>query len=148
MTTKDLNALIERLPHRPPMRMIDAVVEAATGRAVCLVRVADELCRLFGDGTQANAYCAIEALAQAAAIALAFGETENAPQQGMLVQVGKFESAVESFEKGSTLRLEVNVDLGLGGTYALVNGQVFAGDRALCSAKLSIAVGMGDEMEA
>lgn len=138
-----LDDLIERLPHKPPMLMISAVLEASPSRVVAVARVSERLCQLFGDGERADAYCVIESLAQAAALSRGCYDSEPTPQQGMLVQVGRFDTSHATFERGAELRLEVDVDVGLGGSFAMASGRAMLDGTEVCSAKLSIAIGNG-----
>lgn len=135
--------MIQRLPHRPPLRMISEVLEVERCRAVCVAEVDASLCSLWGDGRNAFAYVGVELLAQTAAIAIGCVDEEAGPQSGMLVQVRRLALLRQELPLGSKVRCEVAVDLGLEGRFAVARGECFLGDEKIVEAQLSLAIERG-----
>lgn len=131
--------LLSRLPHQPPMRLINEVVAVGRGSAVCRATVGRELCQLFGDGQSMDSYAGIEIIAQAAAIA-AGGEDQGTARSGMLIQVGRFSSTLARIPCGSILTSEVSVDVGMDGSVGSVKGELHLEGSPVCSAKLTLAI--------
>lgn len=137
----EYDQLMRRLPHQPPMRMIDEILEASAEGAQCLARASQERCELFGDGSNLDTYAGVEMLAQTAAVALSVNGEGDKPGQGMLIQVAKFEAERPRVPRGSTLRCVCSVELGMEGQLGLAKGQVTLEGELVCEAKLTLAIG-------
>ena len=63
-------AIIDRLPHREPMRLIQKVQKLSANETVCETIVNEQIARLFSKDGQVDCLVAIELIAQSAAIPL------------------------------------------------------------------------------
>jgi predicted hotdog family 3-hydroxylacyl-ACP dehydratase len=99
----DLAWVIERLPHRPPMRLIDEVVEASGRRLVARATIHDDHILLV-DG-HVTPLLAIELFAQAAAALLVWLGGKGAPPavSGYLLGTRKLDMDPSGFTVGDTL---------------------------------------------
>lgn len=103
MTT---GSLADLLPHRPPMVLLDELVEHAPGRARCRVRLRPDA--PFMENGRVRAVVAIEYMGQAAAACagLAAREGGRPPAPGLLLGTRELTLAVGHFEAGDELEVE------------------------------------------
>lgn len=134
-------SLISRLPHKPPMRMVEEVIKAASSEAVCALIVDQAFCERWGDREGADPYFAIEFAAQTAAIAIGCEDDAIAQQSGMLVQVREFAAKIDRVTVGSKVECRAKVDVGLEGSFAMARCEVVSGSELVCEVQLSIAIG-------
>ena len=142
MTTPDL-ALpldVERLlPHRPPMRLVDRLVEATLGPDCLLADVAGGL----------EPVALIELIAQAYAAVRGYEErSQGRPVQvGFLVGVSTITFPdLPGFRLTASTRLEIRVrTVGMFAGFALAEGEVRAGDRCLAAGGIKVWVPVDEE---
>ena len=91
------------LPHRPPMLLLDDVVEVSDRRAVCRATIHPD-CVFAIDGV-VHPSAMIEACAQACAVfaGVTAGRAGGAPRLGLLVACREVHFAVDSFAVGDEL---------------------------------------------
>ena len=98
--------LVELLPHRPPMVLIDAVesFDAATKRLVARVTIGPD--QLFCTSDGVPNWVAIEYMAQAAAALVGFYDKVTAPgapaRPGLLLGTRRLDLKLDRFEMGKT----------------------------------------------
>lgn len=138
-----LDALLERLPHKPPMRLLDKVIEASAARAICATEMDTRKAALFGDARGGIRACiGIELIAQAAAIAMASAIENGAPQRGRLAAIKSFSCDRPSFGIGERARVEVAVEeRAPENPLASVSGLVSQNGIRVCEAILLLAIG-------
>lgn len=117
----------ELLPHRPPMLLIDRLVESEPGRTVCEVDIGPDA-SFFVPGRGVPAWIGIEYMAQAVA-AMAGLDAEAAAKAvpiGYLLGTRRFSTDVDWFPDGVTLRVEAEEavfdDNGLGAYNCRISG--------------------------
>jgi predicted hotdog family 3-hydroxylacyl-ACP dehydratase len=96
------------LPHRPPMVLLDGVLEAGDDFLIGEVRIEQGI-PFFADGLGVPAWVGIEYMGQAIA-ALAGLRAERAGEpvgSGLLVGCRRYKSAVAAFAPGRRLEVEV-----------------------------------------
>ncbi|MBW1878826.1 MAG: 3-hydroxyacyl-ACP dehydratase FabZ [Deltaproteobacteria bacterium] len=126
----DFDEILQILPHRPPMLLVDAVIEFEAGkRAVGLHTVTEEDCAGHFPGNPVMPGVKIaEALAQVAAIIFLAEPPEHHGHPVYLVGLDKFR-----FRKpvlpGQKLRLEVALDQARRGLYRFAANATVDGER-------------------
>lgn len=133
-------SLILKLPHKPPMRMVQEVLNADSSGATCSLTADGSFCERWGGKDFAYPYFSIEFAAQTAAIAIGCEDDEMQQQSGMLVQVREYQAMVETVPAGSKLLCRANVDVGLGGSFAMAKCSVTCDEVIVCEVQLSIAI--------
>ena len=105
-------AIEELVPHRPPMILIDRLLEATETRAVALVRVDEGSLFLGSEGVPA--YVGIEYMAQTIAAHGGYLSRQKGEpvKTGFLLGTPKMTCAEPFFEMGATLRIEVEKEWG------------------------------------
>lgn len=101
----DSARILAGMPHEPPMRLIDAVVEVGASHIVCEAVITDEHV-LLRDGRVPNVL-AIELFAQAAAayeVSRAL-DTGGGPVSGMLLGTRKIDLDTDGFAPGDVLTI-------------------------------------------
>ena len=114
-TAADLQRVLERMPHQPPMRLLSSVEEAGPASIVCLARI-DESHLLLDARREVSAVVAIELFAQAAAawMVYRFSGHEGEPMGGYLLGTRRLEFMTDRFVLGDVLRVEVEQVWGTG----------------------------------
>jgi 3-hydroxyacyl-[acyl-carrier-protein] dehydratase len=142
MTLADSDALIAKLPHRPPFRFVDAVEECAPGvRVVARYRVTGDeafLAGHFPGNPILPGVIQLEALAQAGALALA----NDARYEGKLALFGGVEKVRfrRVVRPGDELVLAVTMErLSARGGWA--SGTATVDGETACEARLFFALG-------
>lgn len=94
------------LPHRPPMLLLDEVLECSPGRACCRVRLRPD--SPFMEAGRVRALVALEYMGQAAAACAGAQAREagGAPRIGLLLGTRELTLAVEHFSAGDALVVE------------------------------------------
>ena len=103
----DLAWVIERLPHRPPMRLIDEVVLASGRRLVARATIRED--HILLEGGRVTPLLAIELFAQAAAALLVWLGGQGAPPavSGYLLGTRKLDMDPGGFGPGDVLDIVV-----------------------------------------
>lgn len=135
------DALIEKLPHRGAMLLIDSILRVDKTSVETVTTIDAERAELFGFKGDVGSYLGVELIAQSAAFPLIFESSEGKEHAGMIVQVRSFESYVVLPQPNLVLRTQCEVELVLDGKVASVKGAVFQGERCLCAAVLTLAIG-------
>lgn len=125
------------LPHRPPMLLIDDIVEVAADRVVCRARIHPD-CVFAIDG-EVHPSAMIEFVAQACAIhAGVVAAREGAPpKMGLIISCREISFAVDSFAVGDELTIAATLDVGQNGLAAFT-GTVTRGETMCASVQLSV----------
>jgi predicted hotdog family 3-hydroxylacyl-ACP dehydratase len=102
------------LPHRPPMLLLESVLEAHAQGGTALARVDPEAWYADADGAM-PAWIGLELMAQAAAACrgaqrASAGPPEAAPRGGYLVAARGFRSELPAFPAGARLELGVQLE--------------------------------------
>ena len=99
----ELAWILDRMPHRPPMRLIDEVRDCTPSRATCVSRIGDDHVLLHGGSVSPMA--AIELFAQAAAALMIFraGATGEEIRSGKLLGTRRVDLEADAFEVGDEL---------------------------------------------
>lgn len=103
--------IADYLPHRPPMLLLDRLVEAAESHIVCetLLRVDSPFC----DGAAVPGWVGIEYMAQTVGVLAGWRALERQLpiKIGFLVGTRHYRSHVPQFHVGETLRVTADEDL-------------------------------------
>ena len=134
------------LPHRPPMVVLDKVLEVSDDSARCSVDVRPGCAAalFLQDDGSIPWLCSMEFMAQAIGVwsgCNAISRGEEMPPLGMLIEARDLKGFCKSFDAGA--RLEIKVDKVLeSGPLACFDGTVAGGGRVLASGRLNVmAVG-------
>jgi predicted hotdog family 3-hydroxylacyl-ACP dehydratase len=104
--------LAELVPHRPPMILLDELLEWAPGRARCAVRLHPG--SPFMEGGRVRAVVALEYMAQAAAVCAGMEARQAGlrPASGFLVGARELELSVGHLQAGDALVVEAEHEQG------------------------------------
>ena len=124
------------LPHQPPLRLVEALIERAAQRSVASARLPTT--GHFADNGQVLPEYFIELIAQTAALGncydgVAGGTTKR---DGMLVAIDAF-FLVGQAQPGERVTIETDVTMSFGAVKA-VHGKVFAGKKLLAAGDLKV----------
>ena len=133
--------LLDKLPHRGSMRLLDSVVSVDDREVETETRIDALRASLFGYDGKVESYLGIELIAQSAAMPLIFAAEEGKEHAGMIVQVRSFRSYGDAIAGYPVLRTRCEVELMLDGKVASVKGSVFHEEAKVCDAVLTLAVG-------
>ncbi len=131
MTAASFGPVADYLPHRPPMLLIDEVVEMVGDRIVCRTTIHPD-CVFAIDG-QVHPSAMIELVAQVCAIAVGVRASRagNPPKLGLIIGCREVAFDIDSFAVGDDLVITVNKVFGQTQLAAFV-GTVHRRD-ALCA---------------
>ncbi|CAN5901394.1 3-hydroxy-fatty acyl-ACP dehydratase [soil metagenome] len=135
--TATFGPVSDYLPHRPPMLLIDHIVEVTDNRAVCRTTIHPD-CVFARDGV-VHPSAMIEIVAQACAIWVGVTSSRKggAPQVGFLVACREVAFAVDRFCIGDELTIAVTKVLGED-QLAVFSGIVSRGDEECVTIQLSV----------
>jgi predicted hotdog family 3-hydroxylacyl-ACP dehydratase len=113
MTGTALGPAASYLPHKPPMLLIDEVLEVTDDRGICRTTIRPD-CVFAIDGVVHPA-AMIEFIAQSCAIAVGVlaARNGNPPRLGMIMACREASFTVDHFSVGDQLTITVNKVLGL-----------------------------------
>jgi predicted hotdog family 3-hydroxylacyl-ACP dehydratase len=125
------------LPHRPPMLMIDDIVEVTEPRAVCRTTIHPD-CVFAIDGL-VHPSAMIEFVAQACAIHVGVlcARDGDPPRLGLITSCREITFAVDSFAVGDELTIVVN-KVFAGRQLAAFTGTVTRGEALCATVQLSV----------
>lgn len=134
-------ALIDSLPHQPPMRLIHTVIAVTANTATCETEVDDSIKALFlAANDQVDSCVGVELMAQSSAIPLIHQQDEGQEMQGMLVQVKTFEVLQSSVPVGSKLITKIELEDLENSSFVIAHGETFLGDTLICKGSITLAV--------
>ncbi|HEY0484563.1 MAG TPA: hypothetical protein VGD37_43880 [Kofleriaceae bacterium] len=127
----------DHLPHQPPMRLIDDLVEVTEHRAVCRTTIHPD-CVFAIDGL-VHPGAMIEFVAQVCAIYLGVrsARTGDPPRFGLIAACREITFAVDRFAVGDELTIVANKVFGQG-PIATFTGTVVRGDTLCATLELSV----------
>ena len=140
MTDPNVDALLSELPHLPPMRLVEHIVELVPGRRARTTRVAHADDWYF-DGHFPNdpvvpAIALVELLAQTGGLAVA-REANQQPKSLRLAALTDFKFPASA---GPGARLDATADVvGRMGSLIKISGTVTADGRLVASGSLTLA---------
>jgi 3-hydroxyacyl-[acyl-carrier-protein] dehydratase len=134
---------LDQLPHRPPMRLLDDIIDVQPGVSATAVRTTDAADFYFQGHFPGEpivpAVVLVEMIAQAGGIAAASAEpSTSSPRAGRLAAIGgfKFPSAA-----GAGARLEVRARVaGRIGALIKIDGEVLADGVTIAAGGLTLAL--------
>jgi len=134
-------AAADLLPHQPPLRLVESLVERIAHRSVASARLPTT--GHFAAQGQVLPEYFIELIAQTAALGNCYDAVTGgmARRDGMLVGVDAF-SLAGQWQSGERVIIETDVTMSFGAVKA-VHGKVFAGKRLLATADLKIWEDLG-----
>lgn len=136
MSPPDLNALIQKLPHRGSMRLLDSVESVTERTATTFTEIDAARATLFCG----ESYVGVELIAQSAALPLILTSEPGKEHAGMIVQLRSFSSHFESLPLGSMLKTDCEVELLMDDKIAAVRGTVTWGGNLVCEAAITLAI--------
>jgi predicted hotdog family 3-hydroxylacyl-ACP dehydratase len=138
--TEAFGPVIDYVPHRPPMLLVDRIVEVSEHGAVCAATWQAD-CVLAVDG-RVPASAAIELVAQTCAVFLGVrGRTASGPPQvGMIAACREVAFAVDDFAIGDTLTIAITHVFGQP-PMASFTASVRRGDDEVAAMELSVVAG-------
>ncbi|MDR2174287.1 MAG: hypothetical protein LBE32_08870 [Burkholderiales bacterium] len=103
--------VVDYLPHRPPMVLLDRLVEASESHTVCEVTL--QIDSPFCDGAAVPGWVGIEYMAQTVGVLAGWRALERQlpVRIGFLVGTRHYQSHVSQFHAGDTLRITADEDL-------------------------------------
>ena len=135
-TTGPFAPVAHYLPHRPPMLLLDEIVEWAENHVVCRAVLRPD-CVFAVDG-QVHASAMIEFVAQACALYVGLRPQEQgAPRMGMIMGCREMDFFVDSFAVGEVLTIVATRVYGHQ-QVASFTGTVSRGDTLCASLQLSV----------
>ncbi len=140
MPTDPNHALIEQLPHRGQMRLIDSVSHVDAHSAETATQWDARRAGLHSPEAPLSAYFGVELIAQSAALPLIFAASEGTAHQGMIVQVKSFRAYGTMPAGELSLTTRCSVERLLDGKLASVTGQVFCAEVLCCEATITLAL--------
>jgi predicted hotdog family 3-hydroxylacyl-ACP dehydratase len=106
MTLPASSRILDLLPHRPPMVLLDELLDCEPGRARCRVRLRPD--SPFMEDGRVRAVVALEYMGQTAAACAGFASRRDGrpPAPGLLLGTRELALAVSHFEAGDELVVE------------------------------------------
>ncbi len=139
MSGEGFGWVLDGMPHRPPMRLIDEVLEAGGGRLVARARIGEGHVLLGERGVSPLA--AVELFAQAAAALMVFRAGPGAPPApGYLLGTRKLEMHAERFAAGDELLIRVTEVWGTG-PLAQYDGELLRDGELVARGSINVAAG-------
>ncbi len=104
---EDLSWVVAQMPHQPPMRFIDEVLEVEEARIVCRCHLGEG--HIMADAGRVTPLVAIELFAQAAAALMVYRAAKAGmpPTGGFLLGTRKVDVTVDAFHLGDALTIDV-----------------------------------------
>lgn len=136
----DNNKLLDRLPHKARMLLIDKVLQVDGVEAVTETDFGPGRSWLMMDDQSFPIHLGVELIAQTSALSLIMPENGAETHSGMIIQVRSFQVYQSPARWPIRVRTRAGVNLVLGGRVATVIGEVHEGDRILCRGVLTLSV--------
>lgn len=133
----ELGPIAGYLPHQPPMRLLDDIVEVTDNCAVCRATIRPD-CVFAVDG-RVHPTAMIEYVAQACAVyaAVVSAKDGGGPRLGLIMACREAEFAVDAFAVGDELTIVASKAFG-GNQMASFTGTVSRGDTLCATIQLSV----------
>lgn len=139
------------LPHRPPLLILERIVDIAAESVTCEVSTAGNCLKPFlnADGTLPSWY-GVELMAQTVGVWAGRRDRDagrDTPQVGLILSVRGYSSAAETFPCDSTLRITMHL-LMQEGLLASFEGTISIHDLPVAEGRLSLAevTGTGENL--
>ena len=135
-----LPPIAQLLPHRPPMLLVDEVLEHQGGTVVCKTTIRDDM--LFVKNGEVSTLLALELFAQSAAslVALGAGPGGASLVTGAFLGTRKVELHAPSFKVGDELRIHCRQTLSVGVTTQIAC-QLFRGEELVAEGSINVMAG-------
>lgn len=140
MAASDYQHLIEKLPHRGKMRLIDSVARVDRGSVETSTQINQERAEFFGNGSEIESYVGVELIAQSAALPLIYRSEKCKDHEGMIVQVRSFRSYQNRIKASAGLATQCEVELMMDERVASVKGRVLRGESLVCEGVITLAM--------
>ncbi|MCK6553065.1 hydroxymyristoyl-ACP dehydratase [Candidatus Binatia bacterium] len=127
------------LPHAYPFLMLDRVVDLEPGRSIVATKNLTSTDPLLQPNGVLPAIFLVEALTQAAGLALAAAGGQGQPQPGVLARIDRFRTRGR-LTAGDRLTISVRIVRTFGPT-ALARGVVTVGGRRCAAAEIAVRLG-------
>jgi len=143
-TFPDVDRLV---PHGPPMRLVDAIVDEIPDGIVCRTKIGDDFVFLKGD--EVDVAVCIELVAQAIACysGLRDHAAGNAPKPGLLVGCRTAKFVAPCLKRGDDLRITARSQW-VREPVASFTGEVTRDGELLASVELSVVIASEDQLKA
>lgn len=133
-------SLIERLPHREPMRLIHRIARVDANSATCETIANAAIAQLFAHPDGVDPLIGVELLAQSAAIPLIATQDADTTMAGMLVQVRNFTTHPIAIAVNSLLKTEVAIETLAESNFVIAKGTVTYDGGTVCQGTITLAV--------
>lgn len=138
-------AITQLIPHRPPMLLINQLLEVDQSSASALVKIADDtafLQRSDGQTAFVPAWIGVEYMGQTAALIAGFQEQQGLcePHLGFLMGARKYQSNVSQFVMGSVLKVSCREAALVGESLAMFKCTIAHNDSGELLASASLTV--------
>lgn len=143
MSPSSFKTLIDKLPHRGGMLLIDAIVHIDESSVEALTNIDARRLELFGEGGKLESYVGVELMAQAAALPVIWSCKEEKDHAGVIAQVRSFQSYESKIDCKEALRTSCSIELLMDGKIGSVKGLVRSGETKICEGVLTLAM-IGD----
>lgn len=133
--------ILELIPHREPMLLINQLVAVSAKRSEALVLI-DQNTPFFIEDQGVPAWIGLEYLGQTSALIAGYQQREGftQPHLGFLMGSRKYQTSVANFELGDSLRVVCEEAALVGESLATFNGTISSelSGRVLATAMLSV----------
>lgn len=142
---------VNYLPHRPPMILIDRVLEVTENSAVCesYVNAEGVLKNFLNENGELPSYFTIELIAQTVGVwsgYLAKLHNIDIPPMGMVLGARDLKYPKDHFDKGSALKIKVQ-KLMDDGAVASFDGEISTEDKSIASGRVNLIRVTDDDLK-
>ena len=139
------------LPHRPPMVLIDKVLEVTDETALCesYVREDGVLRNFLNENSELPSYFTIELIAQTVGVwsgYLAKLHNIDIPPMGMVLGARDLKYPKDHFDKGSVLKIQVKKIMD-DGAIASFDGEIISEDKTVASGRVNLIRVTDDDLK-
>jgi predicted hotdog family 3-hydroxylacyl-ACP dehydratase len=137
--------ILKLIPHRQKLVLIDEVIDASKVNFTVLVEVDDNSLLVTDHGVPS--FCGIEYMAQSIA---AYNNThfnqEALPKLGFVIAIRGFESNLDYFAKGSSLKVNIEPNLIFQNSSGSFKGEIKLNDKIIAKASITAYVPSDEEL--
>ncbi len=142
---------VNYLPHRPPMILIDRVLEGTEDSAVCESNVGTEgvLSNFVNEKGELPSYFTIELIAQTVGVwsgYLAKLHNIDIPPMGMILGARDLKYPKDHFDKGSALKIRVKKIMD-DGAIASFDGEILSEEKIIASGRVNLIRVTDDDLK-